>query len=229
MGCTPWTVKNLADTTGATLSTSIALNELQAAHQQAVPQALVPAGSPMALLNGYASAAQINVYRKMIDEPLVSDDDAAFTVTYCQHMNTLGAPRLANNKARLATYRSPVNNTDNLFNYMLTRYNAAFAALQCAYLGITNALATQTPAANNFPAATVAPVVTPTQAVTVAPVTTTTTMTNNNTLSPTVIVGISIGTALAVGGVIGGVILMKRRKRNEPMLLTSTSDPETYI
>jgi len=205
------------------------LNELQAAHKQGLPQALVPAGSPMALLNGYNSAAQINVYRKMIDEPLVSDDDAAFTVTYCQRLNALGAPRIINNKARLAKFRSPVNNTDNMFNYMVTRYNAAFTALQCAYLGvtITSALATQTPAANNFPVTTVAPTVVPTQAVTIAPVTNTGTTT---TMDPNIIVAISIGAALAVAGVVGGVILMRRRnKRNEAMLLTSTSDPDTYI
>src|SRR5205085_2929029 len=68
LGCTPWMAPDLADP--GHMTTSLPLNELQAAAHQGAPVALVPSRDPMVLVNNQTNLTKTNTYRVGVDQPM---------------------------------------------------------------------------------------------------------------------------------------------------------------
>ena len=86
-GCTPFSATDTTDPTG--MSGSQALNELERPRQPAsAPVAVVPPNDEMTLVGGAMSIAKTNVYRSLVDQPLLAANANAAQVAadYCQNM-----------------------------------------------------------------------------------------------------------------------------------------------
>jgi hypothetical protein len=135
LGCSPWTVPDLADP--GQMATALPLNELQAAAHPVPPVALVPAGDPMVLNNGNIDLNKLNAYRRGVDQPPVASADAASTKTYCQNYATVGASRIAADAPFTVTRPSPDPAVgDNLFTFLAQRFVDSYGAdnLKCNQL-----------------------------------------------------------------------------------------------
>ena len=85
-GCTAFSATNTTDAAGT--SGSQALNELSARVNQTGTIAVVPLNDEMTLVNSAYSIAKTNVYRSLVDQPLLAANTDATTVAadYCQNM-----------------------------------------------------------------------------------------------------------------------------------------------
>jgi hypothetical protein len=136
LGCTPWTVPDLADP-GAKV-TALPLNELQAAKFQKPPRARIPLGDPFVLkppITGVPNLGQVNRYRRGVDQQRAEDADDASTKTYCQHIRDLHTDKLIVDRPFLTAFRSvdPAV-ANNLFTFMAQRYVATYEILDCQAL-----------------------------------------------------------------------------------------------
>jgi len=148
LGCTPWKVTDIADTTGATLTTALPLNEIQAEKFASFPQALCPLNHAMVMLGGTTiNATKLNLYRVGANQPAVpitgngvanalavgdlnAQGSGAF---FCKKLNTNGFNRLTNNKVAFQKLATPVVGIGNtLFDFLQQRFNAANTNLGCA-------------------------------------------------------------------------------------------------
>ena len=132
LGCTPWKVPDLADTTKATVSPAWPLNEVFAGIRQAPPVALIPALDPFAQVNGTPSLRKLNLYRAGVHQPQVSSLAGADTKTYCQNLLHTGLPRVAADKTFTSVANSPFPDLANtLFNFLALRFNQSWSNLTC--------------------------------------------------------------------------------------------------
>jgi hypothetical protein len=132
LGCTPWTVPNLADPKGQLRTTSWPLNELMAAARQAAPIALVPEGDPFVQGANGPSLSKLNDYRTGVDQPTVNSVGQAPTRQYCLDLLHTGLPRIAQDKPFTAAAQSPAAATaNNLFNFLAVRFNQSWTNLNC--------------------------------------------------------------------------------------------------
>jgi len=141
LNCTPWKVRDLADTTGTQTLPGLALNELQAAGRQASPMAVIPAGDPMARDNDPAADAvgtgpvdlrKLNAYRVAVDQPRAFSLSDADTAAYCRNMLRIAPPRLLLDQDLLSNVASPVPSAaSNLFTFMAQRFMASYDILNC--------------------------------------------------------------------------------------------------
>lgn len=144
LGCTPWTVPNLADPAHQQRSTAWALNELMAGARQAAPVALVPSADPFVLVEGQPSLDKLNAYRAGVDQTQVSSLSQADTTAYCRSLLTTGLPRLAADRQFTEPAPSPFPaDASNLFNFLALRFNQTFSNgdgfLRCQrLLGVRN-------------------------------------------------------------------------------------------
>ena len=92
-GCTPFTAPDITDPAGS--SASQALNELSARVNQKGTIAVVPPNDEMTLVNGAYSIAKTNVYRSLVDQPLLAGNTNATQVAmaYCQNMINIAPAR----------------------------------------------------------------------------------------------------------------------------------------
>jgi hypothetical protein len=128
VGCTPWTVPDLADTTHQQRVTSWPLNELMAAVRQAPPVALVPAGDPFVFDGNDPNLTKLNAYRRGVDQPTVSSLSQASTKTYCQNLLRTGLPRIAADQQFTGPAASPFPaNASTLFDFLALRFNQSFS------------------------------------------------------------------------------------------------------
>ncbi|WP_063836988.1 hypothetical protein [Phaeacidiphilus oryzae] len=129
LGCTPWTAPDLA-VPGNKL-TSLALDELQAAKDQAAPTALVPMNDPMVLTaNGGFSATKTNLYRSGVDQRRLSAADNGSPTLYCSRLASLGPKRI--NADRQFTVGAPSPTAGmNLFDFLTQRLAASLTNLKC--------------------------------------------------------------------------------------------------
>lgn len=131
LGCKPFTAPDL--TAGGAPSTSLALNELQAAAHQTPPMALVPPNDPMTQVDGKADLQKANLYRAGVDQPPVNPDvDTARA--YCTNITDIGTKRLATDKALLTPAASP-DPAATLFDYLTQRLQASLQNLNCPAAG----------------------------------------------------------------------------------------------
>src|SRR5947209_3651055 len=134
LGCTSWMAPDLADQ--GNMVPALPLNELQAAAHQAAPQALVPAGEPMVLVNGNRSITKLNLYRAGVDEPAVQNPNMASTRTYCANMRQIAPARMLLDATFTQARPSPDPAAANtLFTFLAQRFVAAYEnGLNCTKL-----------------------------------------------------------------------------------------------
>ena len=138
-GCTPFTAPDTTATGGT--SASQALNELSSRVNQQGTIGVVPPNDEMTLVNSAFSIAKTNVYRSLVDQPLLAGNVNATTVAmdFCQNMTNIQPARNQLDMARELNFGSPVAAIgDNLATFMGNRLSMSFVNLGCANFGLTN-------------------------------------------------------------------------------------------
>jgi hypothetical protein len=138
-GCTPFTAPD--STYPKADAPSQALNELQSRVDQKSTIGVVPVNDEMVLVNGNFSIAKTNVYRSLVDQPLLSGNDNATQVAadFCQNMVNIAPAHDQLDAARNANFTSPVPATgDNLNTFMGNRLSMSFMNLNCQLYGLTD-------------------------------------------------------------------------------------------
>ena len=138
-GCTPFTAPD-ASATGGT-SGSQALNELSARVNQQGPIAVTPPNDEMTLVNSAFSVAKTNVYRSLVDQPLLAGNVNATTVAmdYCQNLTNIQPARNQLDMTRELNFGTPVAAVGNtLATFMGNRLSMSFVNLGCANFGLAN-------------------------------------------------------------------------------------------
>jgi hypothetical protein len=138
LGCTPWTVPDLANNN--TPTATYGTDELMAAADQQAPIALVPAGDEMVLVNNNASLRKVNLYRAGADQTPAQSLNGASTTTYCQNLVTVALPRLQLDMATFQNQASPDGGaaTNSLFTFLANRLNATLGAGGLNCVGLLN-------------------------------------------------------------------------------------------
>ncbi len=138
-GCTPFTAPDTTATGGT--SGSQALNELSARVNQQGTIAVTPPNDEMTLVNSAFSIAKTNVYRSLVDQPLLAGNVNATTVAedYCQNITNIQPARNQLDMPREQNFGSPVAAVGNtLATFMGNRLSMSFVNLGCANFGLTN-------------------------------------------------------------------------------------------
>jgi hypothetical protein len=138
-GCTPFTAPDATDPAGT--SGSQALNELSARVDQQGTIAVVPPNDEMTLVGGAFSIAKTNVYRSLVDQPLLAGNVNATQVAaaYCQNMTNIQPARNQLDMARELNTGTPVAAIgNNLATFMGNRLSMSFVNLGCANFGLAN-------------------------------------------------------------------------------------------
>jgi len=138
-GCTAFTAPD-ASATGGT-SGSQALNELSARVNQQGPIALTPPNDEMTLVNSAFSIAKTNVYRSLVDQPLLAGNVNATTVAmdYCQNITNIQPARNQLDMTKELNFGTPVAAVGNtLATFMGNRLSMSFVNLGCANFGLAN-------------------------------------------------------------------------------------------
>jgi hypothetical protein len=138
-GCTPFTAPDITDPAGS--SASQALNELSALVNQQGVIAVVPPNDEMTLVNGAYSIAKTNVYRSLVDQPLLAanTDAAQVAMAYCQNMANIAPARSQLDMSREVGTGSPVAAIgSNLATFLGNRLSMSFANLGCKTFGLTD-------------------------------------------------------------------------------------------
>src|SRR5579872_884239 len=141
-GCTPFTTTDTTDPAGT--SGSQALNELSAMVNQQGTIAVVPPNDEMTLVGGNYSVAKTNVYRSLVDQPLLPANASAAQVAmdYCQNLSNMAPARNQLDATRDAGTGSPVPAVgNNLATFLGNRLAMSFANLGCNNFGLTNPVA----------------------------------------------------------------------------------------
>jgi hypothetical protein len=145
-GCTAFSAPNATDAAGR--SGSQALNELSArVHQAAKTVAVVPPNDEMTLVNGAYSIAKTNVYRSLVDQPMLpaGTNPAAVAAAYCQNMVNIAPARNQLDMTRDQDFATPVPDTgDNLATFLGARVSGSFDILDCAKFGLTDPVSVTT-------------------------------------------------------------------------------------
>ncbi len=147
LGCTPFTAPDLADPGART--TSLALNELQAAATQHAPVALTPLIDPMTLVGGRSSVDKTNLYRAGVDQPPVTFRDAGGRgggagdrpgygtagADYCRNLVAVAQSRIQRDRNFTRSKPSPDSAAgDSLFTFLAARLSGSFDMLGCGRL-----------------------------------------------------------------------------------------------
>ena len=138
-GCTPFTAPDMTDPAGN--SGSQALNELSARVNQQGTIAVVPPNDEMTLVNSAYSIAKTNVYRSLVDQPLLpaSTNAAQVAAAYCQNMSNIAPARNQLDAARETGTGSPVPAVGNdLATFLGNRLAMSFANLGCNNFNLTD-------------------------------------------------------------------------------------------
>jgi hypothetical protein len=138
-GCTAFTAPNATNPNGT--SGSQALNELSARVNQKGTIALVPTNDEMTLVGGNMSITKTNVYRSLVDQPLLGGGTSAAAVaaSYCQNMVNIAPARNNLDMAKDAAFGTPVAAVGNsLATFLANRLSMSFTNLGCNNDGLTN-------------------------------------------------------------------------------------------
>jgi hypothetical protein len=138
-GCTAFTAPDATSPTGT--DGSQALNELSARVNQMGTIAVVPTNDEMTLVAGAMSVAKTNVYRSLVDQPLLARNASAAQVAadYCQNMVNIQPARNQLDMTANAAFGSPVPAVgNNLATFLGNRLNMSFTNLGCNNFGLTN-------------------------------------------------------------------------------------------
>jgi len=138
-GCTPFTATDPTDAAGT--SGSQALNELSARVNQKGTIAVVPPNDEMTLVNSAFSIPKTNVYRSLVDQPLLAGNVNATQVAadYCQNITNIQPARNQLDLTRELNFGTPVAAVGNtLATFMGNRLSMSFVNLGCANFGLAN-------------------------------------------------------------------------------------------
>jgi hypothetical protein len=138
-GCTAFSAPD--STAAGGTSGSQALNELSARANQHGVIAVVPPNDEMTLVGNQFSIAKTNVYRSLVDQPLLGGNTNAATVAadYCQNLVNMAPARNQLDMTRELNFASPVAAVgNNLATFMGNRLSQSFTILGCANFGLTN-------------------------------------------------------------------------------------------
>src|SRR5271165_2316654 len=138
-GCTAFTAPDTTDPAGT--SGSQALNELSALVNQHGTIAVVPPNDEMTLVGGAFSVAKTNVYRSLVDQPLLAGNVNATQVAadYCQNLVNIQPARNQLDMTRELNFGTPVAAVGNtLATFMGNRLSMSFVNLGCANFGLAN-------------------------------------------------------------------------------------------
>ncbi|HKT02832.1 MAG TPA: hypothetical protein VJT31_25150 [Rugosimonospora sp.] len=135
LGCTPFMAAN--QSLNGMPTSSLPLNELQAAAGQKAPIALVPLTDPMTMVEARQNAVKTNLYRMGVNQAPLSAADNGNGTTYCQNLfvNPNGIQRVFRDMAMFALGPSPAPAmANNLFTFLAMRGNQSFTGLNCTNL-----------------------------------------------------------------------------------------------
>src|ERR1700761_1443439 len=138
-GCTPFTAPD--STYPKADAPSQALNELQARADQTGTIAVVPPNDEMTLVGGNMSITKTNVYRSLVDQPLLATNTNPATVaaSYCQNMVNIAPARDNLDMGVDTNFGTPVATVaNNLATFLGNRRSMSFVNLGCATYGLTN-------------------------------------------------------------------------------------------
>jgi hypothetical protein len=138
-GCAAFSATDTTDPTG--MSGSQALNELSARVNQQGTIATVPTNDPMTLVGGNMSVAKTDVYRSLVDQPLLANgtNPATVAASYCQNMVNIQPARNQLDMAKELNVTSPVPTVGNtLATFLGNRLSMSFTNLNCGNFGLTN-------------------------------------------------------------------------------------------
>jgi hypothetical protein len=138
-GCTPFTAPD--STYPKADAPSQALNELSARVNQQGTIGVVPPNDEMVLVGGNMNIAKTNVYRSLVDQPLLAGNTNPATVAadFCQNMVNIAPARDNLDLAADTAFGTPVAATgDNLGSFIGNRLSMSFVNLGCANYGLTN-------------------------------------------------------------------------------------------
>jgi hypothetical protein len=138
-GCTPFTAPD--STYPQASAPSQALNELQARAGQQGTIAVVPPNDEMTMVGGQMSIAKTNVYRSLVDQPLLgwNANPATVAASYCQNLVNLAPARDNLDMSQDAAFASPVPAIgSNLAAFLGNRLSMSFVNLGCADYGLAN-------------------------------------------------------------------------------------------
>ena len=138
-GCTPFTAPDTTNAAGT--SPSQALNELSARVNATGTIAVVPPNDEMTLVGGAMSIAKTNVYRSLVDQPLLAanQDPAAVAQAFCQNMVNIAPARNQLDLTKDTNFGTPVAAVgSNLGSFLGARLAASFGVLGCANFGLTD-------------------------------------------------------------------------------------------
>jgi hypothetical protein len=138
-GCKPFTEPNPTDANGS--SSSQALNELSAGADQTGKIALLPVNDEMTLVGGNFSLAKTNMYRSLVDQPLLRRrvNPALDAAAYCMNMVNMAPAHNQLDMARDSNFASPVPTVGtNLATFLGNRLSMSFANLGCQNFGLTD-------------------------------------------------------------------------------------------
>ena len=138
-GCTAFTAPDATSPTGT--DGSQALNELSARVNQKGTIAVVPTNDEMTLVAGAMSVAKTNMYRSLVDQPLLAGNASAAQVAadYCQNMVNIQPARNQLDMTANAAFGSPVPAVgNNLATFLGNRLNMSFTNLGCNNFGLAN-------------------------------------------------------------------------------------------
>jgi hypothetical protein len=138
-GCTPFTAPD--PTYPKADAPSQVLNELSARVDQKAPIAVVPVNDEMVLVDGNFSVAKTNVYRSLVDQPLLANNVNPTDVAadFCQNMVNIAPERDQLDATRNQNFTTPVAATgDNLNTFMGNRLSMSFTNLNCQLYGLTD-------------------------------------------------------------------------------------------
>ncbi len=147
-GCTAFTAPDTTDPAGN--SGSQALNELSARANQRGTIAVVPPNDEMTLVGGAMSIAKTNVYRSLVDQPLLraNADPATVAADYCQNLVNIQPARNQLDMTRELAFGTPVAAVgNNLATFMANRLAMSFTNLNCQNFGLADPV-TVTPGGN---------------------------------------------------------------------------------
>src|SRR5271157_6357210 len=138
-GCKAFTAPDATDPTGT--SGSQALNELSALVNQHGTIAVVPPNDEMTLVGGAFRVAKTNVYRSLVDQPLLAGNvnPTQVAMDYCQNLTNIQPARNQLDMTRELNFGTPVAAVGNtLATFMGNRLSMSFVNLGCANFGLAN-------------------------------------------------------------------------------------------
>jgi hypothetical protein len=138
-GCTGFTATDSTAAKGT--AASQALNELSAKMNQKGTIAVTPTNDEMTLVGGNMSITKTNVYRSLVDQPLLAagTDPATVAADYCQNMVNIAPARNNLDMAKDAAFATPVPATgNNLATFLGNRLSMSFTNLNCQDFGLKN-------------------------------------------------------------------------------------------